>query len=243
MNTFTKINLDRQNLDLAPEKIRNFISEHGDFFIDRAPDSDYLFFDDIKKMLTYRSITLGDMIFNFEDEWRYHQTQKYALTKEPLAKAIGLIGNKNKLIWDTTCGTGKDALLMAHFGAKVVAFERHPLIYLLLLDASIRFSVPINIIFGDSSRLNLDHLERPDTIFYDPMYPEKKKSALPRLAMQIFKTVVGPDQDGISFFDWAKKTALDRVVIKRSIHAEVINSNITASYEGKSTRYDMYKIF
>lgn len=183
------------------------------------------------------------MIFNFEEEWLYHQSQKYAITKEPLAKSLGITGKKDRIVWDATCGTGKDALLIAHFGARVIAFERHPLIYLLLVDAKLRFDVPIEIIYGDSSSLKLDHLERPDTIYYDPMYPEKKKSALPRLAMQIFKTVVGPDHDSDQFLNWAKRTAIDRVVIKRSLHAPAIDPKTQASYEGKSTRYDMYKIF
>lgn len=243
MNTFTKIKFLRQNIDSAPQIIRDFISEHAELFEPSLDVTNGLIYDAEKKMLAYRSNELGLMSFNFEEEWQYHQSQKYAITREPLAKSLGLTGLKDRIVWDATCGTGKDALLIAHFGAKVIAFERHPLVYLLLVDAKLRFPVPLEIIFGDSSALNLEHLERPDSIFYDPMYPEKKKSALPRLAMQIFKTVVGPDVDSEMFLLWAKKTARDRVVIKRSLHAPAVDPKTDATYKGKSTRYDMYKIF
>ena len=78
------------------------------------------------------------------------------------------------------------------------------------------------------------------------MYPEKtgsKKSALPRKEMRIFKEVVGEDLDSDEFLKWALKTAKERVVVKRSLSAPVLMEKPTASYEGKSTRYDMYKIF
>lgn len=39
------------------------------------------------------------------------------------------------------------------------------------------------------------------------------------------------------------KTATERVVIKRPLEAAPVKENPTASYTGKSTRYDMYKIF
>ena len=80
-------------------------------------------------------------------------------------------------------------------------------------------------------------------IYYDPMYPSKKKSALPRKEMRIFKEIVGEDRDSDLFFNWAIKTATDRVVIKRPLDAPFIGREPHASYKGKSTRYDMYKVF
>jgi len=78
------------------------------------------------------------------------------------------------------------------------------------------------------------------------MYPDKtgsKKSALPRKEMRIFKDVVGEDNDSDKFLDWALQTAKDRVVVKRSLQAPELKAKPSASYRGKSTRYDMYKIF
>jgi 16S rRNA (guanine1516-N2)-methyltransferase len=75
------------------------------------------------------------------------------------------------------------------------------------------------------------------------MYPSKKKSALARKEMRIFKDLVGEDLDSTLFLEWALKTATERVVIKRPLEALPIKEKPSASYFGKSTRYDMYKIF
>ena len=61
--------------------------------------------------------------------------------------------------------------------------------------------------------------------------------------MQIFKEIVGPDTDSESYLEFARTIALDRVVVKRSLQAPQIKADINAVYEGKTTRYDMYKIF
>lgn len=207
---------------------------------------DYLEFSEGK--LIFYSNELGKMSFDFEELSNYHQRQNYAISKEPLAKALGIKGrndlNQEKLsIWDTTCGTGKDTTLIHHFGAHLVAFERNPIVYLLLQDALRRFPLDISLNFGDASRLNVSAEDRPQVIYYDPMYPAKKKSALPRKEMRIFKEIVGDDLDSKEFMEWALKTATQRVVVKRPLEAAPIKEKPTASYEGKSTRYDMYKIF
>ena len=209
---------------------------------------DYLEFSQGK--LFYHSADLGLMSFDWEELMAYHQRQNYALSREPLAKAIGIKGrnddSQNKLlVWDTTCGTGKDTVLLSHFGTCLVSFERHPAVYLLLKDALRRFPISLDLKFGDARDHSFDEVTRPDVIYYDPMYPtpEKKKSALPRKEMRIFKAMVGDDSDCFDFLEWALKTAKQRVVVKRPLDAEPIKANPTASYEGKSTRYDMYKIF
>ena len=61
--------------------------------------------------------------------------------------------------------------------------------------------------------------------------------------MRIFKEMVGEDNDSTEFLEWALKTATERVVIKRPLEAQPVKPNPTACYTGKSTRYDMYKIF
>lgn len=208
---------------------------------------DYLYYQDGK--LQFHSVELGNMAFNFEESYSYHQRQQYALSREPLAKALGIKGESRPIIWDTTCGTGKDTLLINYFGGVLKSFERHPAIYLLLADAKRRFPLNFELVFADASQLYAQMAkddDRPDVIYYDPMYPEKsgsKKSALPRKEMRIFKEVVGEDLDSIEFLEWAMKTARSRVVVKRALSAPALKERPTASYEGKSTRYDMYKIF
>lgn len=221
---------------------------------------DYLLFS--KGRLTFISHVSGPMSFDFSSLITYHKTQQYRLSQELLYRALGLKKSTSSLksIWDITCGTGKDLMLIASYGAhsRIEAFERHPVIYLLLKDAlcCLEMSRPdeeaLNIFlnYGDSSVLFPHEIDSvcnqspspPDVIYYDPMYPDKKKSALPRKEMQIFKNIVGSDDDCKSTLAWALKMAKERVVVKRAPGAPPIKENPTASFTGKSVRYDMYKI-
>ncbi len=250
MNGLIKIKMSDKNIEAWPSFLQTAVAAENKFCLELESERklcdlcDYLFFSEGK--LQYHSVDLGLMCFDFEESWNYHQRQHYALSKEPLAKSLGIKGEFKPIIWDTTCGTGKDSLLIKTYGAKLKSFERHPAIFLLLTDAKRRFPLDFDLVFADASTLIIGPDDRPDVIYYDPMYPEKagsKKSALPRKEMRIFKDVVGEDFDSSEFLEWALKTARERVVVKRSMSALPIKDNPTASYEGKSTRYDMYKIF
>ena len=250
MNSLIKIKMSDVNLSDWPLIIQDAVNNKNKFCIELESERklcdlcDYLYFSEGK--LHFHSHDLGVMCFNFEELFLYHQRQNYALSKEPLARALAIKGaGEKRVIWDTTCGTGKDSLLIHIFGAKLMAFERNPAIYLLLEDALRRFPLDFKLTFGDASKLDPDHglNDRPEVIYYDPMYPSKKKSALARKEMRIFKDLVGEDLDSGEFLDWAMKTATERVVVKRPLEALPVKENPTASYSGKSTRYDMYKIF
>ncbi len=243
--------LDKDFLEW-PEFLKSAVVQKELFTLELEPERklcdlcDYLLFSEGK--LFFHSSGLGLMSFDLEELAKYHQRKQYAISKEPLAKALGIKGrndlDQEKLkIWDTTCGTGKDLTLIHHFGGKITAFERHPGIYLLLKDALRRFPLEIELKFGDASQMNVQEADRPDVIYYDPMYPSKKKSALARKEMRIFKDLIGADEDSANFLEWALGCAKQRVVVKRPLEALPIKDNPSASYVGKSTRYDMYKIF
>ncbi|TDP51002.1 16S rRNA (guanine1516-N2)-methyltransferase [Bacteriovorax stolpii] len=235
-----------ENASLWPDFLKSALHENERFSLVVEPERklcdlcDYLYYRE--EILSFHSNELGEMSFDFEELMKYHQRQNYALSKEPLAKALAIKGSGEKrVIWDTTCGTGKDSLLISFFGAKLTSFERNPAVFLLLKDALRRFPVDFHLEFGDARTLS--HSVRPEVIYYDPMYPAKKKSALARKEMRIFKEIVGDDPDSKEFLEWALKTATERVVVKRPLEADPIKEKPTASYVGKSTRYDMYKIF
>jgi 16S rRNA (guanine1516-N2)-methyltransferase len=249
MNELIKIKMSDANLSEWPSLIQDAVDEKEHFSLVIEPERklcdlcDYLVFKEGK--LIFNSSELGEMSFDFEEIYGYHQRQNYALSKEPLAKALAIKGHTEtkRIVWDTTCGTGKDSLLIHFFGAKVVAFERNPVVFLMLKDALRRFPLDIELVFGDASKLQNTGLPKADVIYYDPMYPAKKKSALARKEMRIFKELVGEDLDSVDFLEWAMKNAFDRVVIKRPLEADPVKEKPSASYTGKSTRYDMYKIF
>ncbi|MBL6991757.1 MAG: class I SAM-dependent methyltransferase [Bacteriovoracaceae bacterium] len=195
------------------------------------------------------------MYFDFVKYWNYHKSQQYALSREPLYKALGLKKGVVSKIWDLTCGTGKDSILMLYFGADIVAFERSPVIARLLEDAYQQALKDLNLSKVIEQRFHLNFCdprsnswpridETPDIIFIDPMYTlssTKPTKSLPRKEMQIFRDVVGNDPDADDLFCWAKEHNPKRIVVKRAAKAPVLAPNPQVSYRGKSTRYDMYK--
>ncbi len=246
MDDLKKIKLSDAHIDSWPSSLQAAVDLKNEFCLVVEPERklcsncDYL--DFVGGKLVYISSEFGRMSFDFEELMTYHQRQKYAFTKEPLYRALGLKGELKREVWDVTCGTGKDSILIKHFGAKLTSFERHPLIFLLLQDALRRFPLDFELKFKEA-RFHLEELSAPEVIYFDPMYPSKKKSALPRKEMLIFKEIVGEDLDAREFLDWATTKALDRVVVKRPLEAPPLKEKPAASYTGKSTRYDMYKIF
>lgn len=252
MNDIKKIKLSDLNFSSWPKFLHeeiSLIASHNQFQVVIESKNklchlcDYLFYED--GQLQFHNAENGVMAFSFDTLLNYHQKSQYSFSKEPLFKSLGIKGqNEQKIIWDLTCGTGKDALLIYHFRKQITCFERHPVIYLLLKDALRRCPIKMDLFFGDARSLDFSRISQPDIIFFDPMYPEKKKkSALPRKEMVIFKDIVGDDDDSLDVFHWAVTKARERVVVKRPLEAIAIKDNPTASYKGKSTRYDMYKIF
>ncbi len=180
--------------------------------------------------------------------WKNLMNQKRAISKEPLAKAIGLKNlAEGKNIVDMSCGTGKDTLLLLNFGFKVSAYERNEIIYTLLdyyfslLENEKSFPKErFKLSYGNPAVLELPF--NPDVFYFDPMYGvEANKKAAPRAQMAMFRNFVGVDLD---FEDCLKKAfglARNRVVLKRPSKSKVLlPESFSHSIHGKSTRYDVY---
>lgn len=172
-------------------------------------------------------------------------------SRQPLAAAVG-IGRGTRTVLDATAGMGRDAFLMACWGREVVAVERCPILGALLHDgivramegsAAVRAAVErITLIVADARDV-LDGLapsDRPDVVFLDPMYPQRKKKTLPKKELQLCRSLVGDDADAADLFDVAYRTAGRRVVVKRPPHAPPLAPKPDLRYGGNLARYDVY---
>ncbi|EQC44391.1 class I SAM-dependent methyltransferase [Bacteriovorax sp. Seq25_V] len=224
------------------EELASLGREHG---VDLEISSDAKLY--FKDGLLYLQEGGASFTLKWEEELQDHLKRKYAITKEPLAKALGIKGGSERVVCDCSLGTGKDAMLILSFGAKIIAFERNPLVFMLALDALRRaknhtelctYFNKIELRYGVAAN-NFSELEKVETFYFDPMYPEKKKSSsLPRKEMQVFKKVVGADDDFQLQLESLCKTG-KKVVLKRPLKSEVI-LRPSASFPGKTTRYDLY---
>jgi len=174
---------------------------------------------------------------------------------QTIAKAIGIKqGKPIPSVLDATAGLGKDAYVFACLGCPVTLLERSPIIAALLKDGigrgtlNIEFSATIanGFTLHNADALQyiqaLDEAQRPDVIYLDPMYPEKKKSASVKKNMQILQKLLGHDLDTDEILLAALQKARKRVVVKRPKGATQlqVGRSPTLSYESKTTRYDVY---
>ncbi|MFL1467228.1 class I SAM-dependent methyltransferase [Marinobacter sp. HN1S83] len=183
-------------------------------------------------------------------------------TGQLVAKAIGLQKTRVPLhVVDATAGLGQDAFVLAGLGCRVTLFERNPVIHALLADGLARAALntecaPIvarMTLRAGSSRAWLESLGKgagdtaegdvADIVYLDPMFPHRDKSALVKKEMQVFRTVVGDDDDAAELLAAALKAATYRVVVKRPRKAPSIEGPEPATrIEGKSSRYDIYPL-
>ena len=95
-----------------------------------------------------------------------------------------------------------------------------------------------------NSKLHIEHADTktaPDVIYIDPMYPERKKSALVKKDMQILHKLIGNSQDDVELLGTALGYATQRVVVKRPIQAEPVSGiKPDVNISSKKTRYDIY---
>lgn len=181
--------------------------------------------------------------------------RKQATVKtEPLAQALGVKkqSDPRPSVIDATAGLAQDSFILASLGFEITLLERSPLIHALLSDGIARATqdetlAPImqrlQLIHADAISYLANLNERPDIIYLDPMFPERKKSALSSKAMQLLQPLVGKDPDANQLVKIALACAKKRVVVKRPRLAEPL-ANLEPSYSltGSSSRFDIYII-
>lgn len=182
-----------------------------------------------------------------------YRSQHTSLKNETLARAMGLKGKTNPRIIDATGGLAGDAFVLAGLGFAVTLLERSSIIYALVEDG-IRRAHKDRRTIATVNRLHLVHtdaiswlqqlkvFERPEIIYLDPMFPERKKSALPRREMLILHDIVGEDSDADVLLKAALTCATKRVVVKRPRLAARLVADPAPSFSlsGSSSRFDVY---
>jgi 16S rRNA (guanine1516-N2)-methyltransferase len=179
------------------------------------------------------------------------RTGKSTHKNELVAKAVGIKGAYRPYVLDATAGLGRDAFLLASLGCSVTMLERSPILVALLQDGierlnkqllnqhDLRFQLFMRDAKDYLDNLNVDKF--PDVIYLDPMYPERKKSALVKKEMRILRDLVGDDTDFEKLFLLALERANDRVVVKRPRHANYsFNKHPHVIFTANNTRFDVY---
>ena len=168
---------------------------------------------------------------------------------QALARACGIKPTKTTSIIDATAGLGRDAWVLATLGCELHAIESNPFVHALLKDGLLRaLNDPDGHVIA--SRIRLHHadslasipkLEPCDTVFLDPMFPGREKSASVKKEMRMLQHVVPTTTDESRLLDTARRHCLQRVAVKRPVKSRPL-ANIPphAFIPGKTTRFDLY---
>ena len=186
-----------------------------------------------------------------KNNYRCHHFRK---KNEILSKAIGIKKNYFPVILDATAGLGNDAFILSFLGCQVFMIERHPVVAALLQDGLQRgyhnkkigdwLKKRLCLIINDSCNMLKIPTLKPDVIYLDPMYPNHRKKSLPKKNMQIFRKLIGKDNDIEKLLNISRRLAKKRIVVKRPCYAKSLSEDkINFIIKGKNHRFDVYNPF
>jgi 16S rRNA (guanine1516-N2)-methyltransferase len=162
---------------------------------------------------------------------------------QPLVRALGERPSNRLTVLDATAGLGRDALLLATAGCRVVAVERSPVVFAVLRDGIRRGRCAelLDLVHADARDLLVAHGAYAfDVVYLDPMYPETESHALPKRELQFLRAVLGDDADAAEVCGLALRLAGRRVLVKRPLAAPPLVAGVTHAFLGKLVRIDMY---
>ncbi len=231
--------LQQQAEELAV-KLQLPIIQHAE---DNCPKT-LLFYSKNGLELRYHNAIQGKLYVDFQAASLLYRKRHGGGTKQALARAVGIKANIRPTILDATAGLGIDSHLLACFGCKVRMIERSPFLAALLEDGLQRIQANNpHLLHGEAATLIAKPENIVDTIYLDPMYPHRNKSALNKQEMRIIRELVGDDNDADKVFLAAIKHAEKRVVVKRPKGAPLLcDTPPSHVIKMKNSRFDVYMI-
>lgn len=189
-----------------------------------------------------RTLVMVDFL-DPEITWR---RRGISLGTHPLARAVGRT-RPLPAVLDCTAGLGRDAFILACLGYYVTAVERSPVLHALLIDGLSRLRARDPELVADRLRIErgdarnrFDLNPPPQVVYIDPMFPQRRKSALVKQEMRILQRVVGDEEDGAVLLAAAREVATDRVVVKRPTDAPRLAPDSSYTVTARKVRWDVY---
>lgn len=194
------------------------------------------------------------VVIDFTQPQCRQRLSSIAMRRDPLVKAIGLHRQRDLTVIDATAGLGHDGLSLAWLGAQVKWLESSPTLALVLRQAiTIARSSDAQHLCATAHRLSLTpgraelmlpHLEAPEVVYLDPMYPPASLRGAAGKEAQTLRALVG-EADHASeqlLLEQARASARRRVVSKRPHRAPPLaNHQPRRRIAGKSIRFDIYE--
>lgn len=249
--------------DTVYKKEAEAIAEHTGAgkaqYTENAPAQDpgtglWLLLDDSGLSLTDGKISLQADFTSMLPRLKKSNLEREFLVKASRIKGMNAADGQLRAV-DATAGFGEDSLLLAAAGYNVELYEYDPVIAALLRDALRRAAKSSDDALRDAvSRMDLregDSVsamramagsnEPPDIVLLDPMFPERRKSALVKKKFQLLQQLESPCEgaDEGELLEAAEAAGPRRIIIKRPLKGPYLAGRRPGySITGKAVRYD-----
>ena len=247
----------KQSAGFKTDLIRELAETH-DLPSASSPDTDWDYYlqyrNNILELCNNRPeiSSFNPISINFATGASFYRHKFDRKINQTVARAVGIKRGVRPRVCDLTAGFGNDGFVLAGLGCEIVLVERCPLMWALLEDGLRRgrdhheigklLKSKVSLVFSEAKTFLENSDETFETLFLDPMYPDRGKQALTKIKMRVLRELVGDDADSTELLRcsiaYPKKK---RVVVKRPIHAPVIQGfHPTLEIRGKKHRYDIY---
>lgn len=165
---------------------------------------------------------------------------------ELLARAVGLAKQPGRAVVDGTAGLGRDAVLLAALGARVTAYEREPVVALLLEDGLRRLALaPGHEAVAGRIALRCEDIRRaeppPGVLYLDPMFPEARHRHAAKRETEALRALAAPPPDEQEWMNLVRRWP-GRVVVKRPGKTPPLAGRKPHHrLAGKTVRFDVYE--
>lgn len=173
---------------------------------------------------------------------RPSQYRRRASMDGDLARACGVKRGARPRVLDAMAGIGLDGMTLVELGCPVVMVEKTTSIWALLAD-HVRLCEPPRPVVIHADAWSWLQRERTvfDVVYLDPMFPARRKGALPGKSMQYLAALAAADSRPLTqWIALGRKHATQRVVVKRRLRdatAEPPDWQI----RGSKVRFDVYR--
>ena len=156
-----------------------------------------------------------------------------------LMKACGAHGTPLSIL-DPFAGFGLDGLLLAYHGHHLTLVEQETAIWLMLREFAATLGLTPKLYHQEATQFMVQATSTWDVVYLDPMFPARRKRALPNLGLQHLRLLAkGEGVDLQSCLSRACELANQRVVFKQRLKDPVIGRP-SHQLKGQAVRFDVY---
>ena len=176
----------------------------------------------------------------FQDGFALDYRHIEARAGQTLLLARACAASRWPAVVDLMAGWGTDGLSLALRGCAVTLVEPAPMVWAMLDEFVNRLDLPASVVCATAEQWCRSHRKSVDVAYLDPMFPERRKTALPGKHAQHLRHLAWRSGTPLALqIALARGAARERVVLKRRARDPVA---LAPGWQlrGRRVRFDVY---